>query len=288
MRAGLKPANGERKKVLLVLRQWEQPSTCVANALRLAVGRGAALEVLRVLSDPVRERERQSFMKSQLLVDERRVIRADTLNWLQDELGGEARKVRVVVARGDLAEQGARWAKLSDVGLITVSRTVQQSGTLITSLARASERAVLAPNDLFDGRPILAATDMRDSTYPVLWQAAQLANELQASLVAFHNAEPAAPSGVLGQSSAAILSRTRLRDVASILPTPTRAAVRSEQDAVRAILDEAAAVQAGVIAVGTRCRSWWRRVFCGSVAAEVTERSRLAVLVTPIDGLTSA
>jgi nucleotide-binding universal stress UspA family protein len=127
---------------------------------------------------------------------------------------------------------------------------------------------------------------MRDARYPVLRQAARLANELQSSLVAFHNSEPAAPSGAL-ESPAAVLSRARLLDVASSLPTPTRAAVRSEQDAVRAILNEAAAVEAGVIAVGTRCRSWWRRAFRGSVAAEVTKRSRLAVLVTPIDGMTA-
>lgn len=287
MRTELTLTSVEEKNVLLVLRQWEQPSGCVANALRLALGRGGSLDVLRVLPAPVQTRERPSFMESELLVDERRVTRADTQHWLLNELGRAARNVRVVVAQGDFAEQGARRAKLSGVGLILVSREVRQSGALITSLARAAERPVLAPNNLINGKPILAATDMRDSRYPVLWQAAQLAGQLHASLVVFHNAAPP-PSSEPNPDSSARLSRERLLDVASVLPAPTSAVLRSEQDAVRAILNEAAAVGAGMIAVGTRGRSWWRRVFGGSVAIEVTERSKLAVLVTPIDGLCAA
>jgi nucleotide-binding universal stress UspA family protein len=282
MRDGLSLASVEGRNVLLVLRQWEQPGTCAVNALQLALDRGASLEVLRVLPGPSYARERPSFMESQLLKDERRVVRADTLNWLQNELGGAARHVRVVVAQGDFAEQVARRAKMSNVGLITVSREAQQSGALITSIARTAERPVLAPNHLMEGRPILAATDMRDSRYPVLWQAAQLANELRAPLVAFHNSEPPSPETAPSRGSSAGSPLERLLDVTSLLPTPTIATVRSEQDTVRAILNEAAAVGASAIAVGTRCRSWWRRAFCGSVAAEVTERSKLAVLVTPI------
>jgi nucleotide-binding universal stress UspA family protein len=277
----------EEKNMLLVLRQWEQPSACVVNALRLALRRRGSLEVLRVLPTPLQTGEKPSFMESELTVDERRVTRADTQHWLHSELGGAARNVRVVVAQGDFAEQGARRAKLGGVGLILVSREVRQSGALMTSLARAAERPVLAPNDLIDGRPILAATDMRDPRYPVLWQSAQLARQLDASLVVFHNAAPPLQSEANPDSSAR-LSRERLLDVASVLPAPTSAALRNEQDAVRAILNEAAAVGAGMIAVGTRGRSWWRRVFGGSVAVEVTERSRLAVLVTPIDGLCAA
>lgn len=227
-------------------------------------------------------------MVSELLVDERRVTRADTQQWLHNELGREARNVRVIVAQGDFVVQSTRRAKLNGVGLITVSREVQQCGALVTALARAAERPVLAPSNLVEGRPILAATDMRDPRYPVLWRAAQLAGELHASVVAFHNIAPASSSREPGQDSAARSSRERLLDVASVLPTSTSAAIGNERDAVRAILDEAAAIGAGMIVLGTRYRSWWRRVLCGSVAAEVTERSKLAVLVTPMQSVGAA
>ena len=227
MRTELTLSSVEEKNMLLVLRQWEQPSACVVNALRLALRRGGSLEVLRVLPTPFQTGEKPSFMESELTVDERRVTRADTQHWLHSELGGAARNVRVVVAQGDFAEQGARRAKVGGVGLILVSREVRQSGALMTSLARGAERPVLAPNELIDGRPILAATDMRDSRYPVLWQSAQLARQLHASLVVFHNAAPPLPSEANPDSSAR-LSRERLLDVASILPAPTSAALFSK------------------------------------------------------------
>jgi nucleotide-binding universal stress UspA family protein len=270
------------RSVLLALRQWEQPHDSLIHSLRVAKRRGATLEVLRVIQE-TQLPDAGLFLQSRLLAQRRRAIRADTLDWLRSELGQEALDVHVSVAQGELSQQAARRARARDVGLIVVSHSNRESGGLLSELARAAQRPVLAPRHWGHGRPILAATDLRDSRFPVLRHAAQLAKDLDRPLVAFHSAGPASPFRAPGARPDMQASRERFMDAARILPAETATVVRSEDDPVSAILQEAAALDAGMIAVGARHRSWWRRAFGGGgVACELSERYRFAMLVSPI------
>jgi nucleotide-binding universal stress UspA family protein len=133
---------------------------------------------------------------------------------------------------------------------------------------------------------------MSHPAFPVLWEAALLARQLAAPLVTFHNIPqtllvPPHPIVIpdlvmIGAATPPEARRERLLDVASLLPIPSTPVVRSEMDAVDAILGEAATIRAELIVVGTHYRSWWERALSVSVAAEVVGRAKRSVLVTPI------
>jgi nucleotide-binding universal stress UspA family protein len=141
------------------------------------------------------------------------------------------------------------------------------------------------------GRPILAATDLQDPTFPVLKDAAQLALTLEHPLITFHNVDPLSMmSGKAALSTGVVLRggvsaatrRESLVGVSRALKVEPTPIIRTELDAVHAILDEANVCDAGLIVVGTRPCSWWQRLVDDGVATRVGNRADRDVLVTPI------
>lgn len=278
--------------VMLALRADEKPTSCVLAALSMATRLATELQVVRVLRESSRLRRTSPLFESEAEIEKRRAAHTMTVNWLLSELGEAARFIRVVVAEGDFVEQVARRAKSQQLRLIVVSPEVRRAGAVVTSLARAARTPVLGPRSGGRGGPILAATDMSHPAFPVLWEAALLARQLAAPLVTFHNIPqnilvPPHPVIIpdlvmIGAATPPEARRERLTDVTSLLPIPSTPVVRSEVDAVDAILGEAATIRAELIVVGTHYRSWWDRAFSVSVAAEIVGRARRSVLVTPI------
>jgi nucleotide-binding universal stress UspA family protein len=277
--------------VMLALHAEEQPTSCVLAALSMATKLEAELQVVRVLPEPPRLRRTSPLFESEAAIEKRRLAHTLTVRWLSSELGEAARFMRVVVAQGDFVEQVAHRAKSRRVRLIVVSPEVRRAGAVVTSLARAAETPVLGPRSGGRGGPILAATDMSHPAFPVLWEAALLARQLAAPLVTFHNIPQTLlvpphpiviPDLVMIGATPPEARRERLTDVASLLPIPSTSVVRSEVDAVDAILGEAATLRAELIVVGTHYRSWWDRALNVSVAAEIVGRAKRSVLVTPI------
>lgn len=286
----------KRDTLLLALSHDGQPSSCLLRAHALALALDAELHILRVLPAPMHA---NTIFPQWNMLDAMRTIEhtlhsgRSTQSWLQRVLADEATRVETfVIAHGDYVEQvAARAAELAPK-LIVMPAREERVGALVTSLVRATGTPVLVARDATHGESIVAATDLESVGYPVLRKAAELGRSLDAPLVAVHNLNPLAI--VIGLELAwpiAVLPgdlddarSARLAELSSKLPGDAQAVVRQEVNPVDAILSEARERDADLVVVGTRQRGWFDRLICGSVAAQVVNRARRSVLVTPLSG----
>ncbi len=294
----LRPRTGaERATVLLALADDELPTASLLRAHALARVLDAELHVLRVLPGPMYV---NTIFPQQNLLDAMRAIEhtlragRSTRTWLESVLADEATYVETfIIAHGEYVEQVAvRSAELSPQ-LIVMPARGQRAGALVTSLVRATNTPVLVARDATHGESIVAATDLEAVGYPVLRKAAELGRRLDAPLVAVHNVNPLAvavglelswPVTVLPGDSLHGARGARMAELAAKLPGDAEAVVRQEMNPVDAILGEARERDADLVVVGTRRRSWFDRMICGSVAAQVVNRAKRSVLVTPLSG----
>ena len=164
-------------------------------------------------------------------------------------------------------------------------------GGLVVALANLANVPVLIARAPSADETIVAATDLQAANYPVLRQAAQLAEQIDASLVALHNVPPPPMSARTVTRAATFDSavesqtedrRRRLERATSELQLFAEAVVSHEANSADAILREARARDADVVVVGARRPSWFERLRRGSVPSRVVDRARRSVLVTPI------
>lgn len=132
----------------------------------------------------------------------------------------------------------------------------------VTALAAAAGMPVLIARERNSRRAIVAATDLRSTTYPVPRLAAALQRCLNVPIVTVHNLQPTSivvGTGVSGPSlillppnpgRAARLGR--LTSAAARLLEQAQPVLRDEASVVDAILDEARRNDAGLVVVGAR------------------------------------
>ena len=140
--------------------------------------------------------------------------------------------------------------------------------------------------------PSSAATNLRDSRYPVLRHARSVSSMLQADLILVHNVEPAMmiPTPEVATLWLDAMPRTdvaaqtqRLATVAESMPHCVGAVVKCETNTAQAILEASRSCDADLIVVGVARRySRWERLLRTSVAARVADRAYRSVLLFPV------
>jgi len=274
----LEPRNAA---VLFTVLGDERPTSSLLRAVAIAHVLDADLHVFRVL--PPTSRVNALFPQHNVVdavyaVEQTLHAHRATKEWLSACLpDGDPAIDDFVIAHGDFIARVAQQAAELQPALIVVPSRKGETGNGVTALARASGVPVLVAREATKEGTIVAATDLEWKGYPVLSRAATLGAQLDAPVVAIHNLKPATTS--LGNEKGALVP---LQAAAGTLPVDTRAVVRSEVNAVDAILEEARVHNADMVVVGTRERTWFARFFRGNVAAQVVNRAKRSVLVVPL------
>jgi len=287
------PARTSRP-LLFALPDSGLPTASLRRALALACTLEAKLHVLRVvfgrwpLSPASPQVDLLTITRSAEYVtqSDRRLrewlTEVSPAGWLSDD---------VCTRSGDFVSHTAARALQIDASLIVVPPDERHAGEVAVKLACAAQRPVLVARSATFEESIVAATDLKDLAYPVLRTAASLSRRLDAPVIALHNLSPLMqiPSRKRGSAVAPDAGRSRaqarehLERALRRLSSQTSAVVADEVDPVDAILREAQARNADMIAVGTRPRSWLERLLVGSLAARVVNGTERSVLVVPID-----
>ncbi len=287
------------KRILLALRAGEFPAGSLMHAMDLCQTLNADLHVVRVLP--------YASMASQALrplayddaaraVDEMRGERAAVMRWLEEVTGRPEAPERVEVCRGDFVSSVLEQLEQIEPALLVIAPRSERFHSSAEQLAdRGGVPILVARWSARRGTTIVAATDLRESDFPVVRSAAELATALTASVVPLHNVSPlsAIVSRILRQPNAlrdpkAVLrerdnqQRQGLARAREQLALEHRGVVSREDAAMDAILQEATQRRADVVVVGLRARSWLERSFGTSVAAQVVKHAQGSVLVTPL------
>lgn len=290
------PAQTRRpsRPILFSLSHGSLPTDSLRRALALACTLEAKLHVLRVVFGrwPLIPASPQVDLltitrSADYVAESDRGLRewlteVSPAGWLSDD---------VCTRSGDFVSHTAARALAIDASLIVVPPGEGRAGEVAVRLARAAQLPVLVARDATFEEAIVAATDLKDRTYPVLRTAASLSRRLDAPVIALHNLTPLMliPSTRRGSAVAADVGRSRaharehLERALGRLSNQTAAVVADEVDPVDAILQEAEARNADIITVGTRPRSWFERMLRSSLAARVVDGTERSVLVVPID-----
>ena len=285
-----------RPTVLFALFEDGRPTASLLRALALSRVLDAELHVVRVL--PELSRVNALFPQNHVLDAVRTVeltLRANrsTREWLATCLGDdEAAIERFSIVHGNFLERVAGRAAELDAVLIIVPPREGRMGKTVTSLASTSGVPVLVAREATHDETIVAATDLESDGYPVLRRAAELGQQLDAPVIAVHNVNPVSvvvgldmawPFTVLHGEPIREARSARLSQISEKLPVDACAVIRNDVNPVDAILGEAREHDADLVVVGTRRRNWFDRLVAGSVAAQVVNRARRSVLVTPLD-----
>jgi nucleotide-binding universal stress UspA family protein len=211
--------------------------------------------------------------------------------WLMEVSPGGWLPDHVCTQSGDFVSHVAARAAEIDASLIVVPPGERRAGEVAVKLACAAQLPVLVARDAAFEDGIVAATDLKDPTYPVLRAAASLGRRLDAPVIALHNLSPLVPITSRGLGSAVspvtsrshVQAREHLERTLRRLSSQTTVVVADEVDPVDAILHEAQVRNADLITVGTRPHSWFERLLMSSLAARVVNGTERSVLVVPID-----
>jgi nucleotide-binding universal stress UspA family protein len=169
------------------------------------------------------------------------------------------------------AEVGARMIVIAGEGL--------RPGEDIASLARVTQTPVLVARGRLEAGPVLGATDLRDAGLHVLRRSAEMGLLIEAPVVAVHNDSPLKPAAC---SSPTANVDASLTEATARVPSITMSVLRSDDDSVQAILEEAQSMAAALVVVGTRCRPASERIRRKSTATRVVLSADCSVMVTPI------
>ncbi|HEX4351971.1 MAG TPA: universal stress protein, partial [Polyangiales bacterium] len=203
-------------------------------------------------------------------------------------------RARIRVRTGLFVKQVASHAVALRASLIMVSPRKRGLGTIVTVLARTANIPVLVLRETTLQKTIVAATDLEDLDYPVLRKAAEIAEQLRCRVIPFHNVtplsmniEPETPwpsmtmtmtSGIESENRQMRLARASRR-----LHIDAPSVTASELSPADGILQIARANDADIVVVGARPRSLLGYLVANGVAAQVVDRARRSVLVTPLD-----
>jgi nucleotide-binding universal stress UspA family protein len=206
-------------------------------------------------------------------------------------LGERFEEDHLVLAVGNFIDAVSLHAQELAANVIVVPGG-EQSGSTVTALARAARLPVLVVRRALQHQTVIAATDLADQGSTVLRHAGALAHRLQAAVVAVHSVAPRLRAPFRSRSGDDVVldaHRSKLTALAKRLHVDALV-VASVQDPVEAILSEARARGADTVVVGTHARSRFERLIRKSVAAQIVNRARRSVLVTPLgvhDGQTA-
>jgi len=287
------PLSRSGRPLLFALADGGLPTASLLRALTLARALEVQLHVLRVVLGrwPISPTSPQVDLltitrSTEYVVQSDRSLR----EWLKAFSPSGWSLEDVCTRSGDFVRHVAAHAREIDASLIMVSPGESRAGQASAKLACAAQLPVLVARQATFQESIVAATDLREPTYPVLRTAAALSRRLDAPVIALHNMSPVALSAPEQIACPATLDTLQSRDRArehlehalSRLSEQSTAVVADEVDLVAAILREAQARNVGLITVGTRPRSWFERLLSSSVAARVIDGTERSVLVVPI------
>jgi nucleotide-binding universal stress UspA family protein len=211
-----------------------------------------------------------------------------TCSWLRRLSSAADVPRRFSIVRGEFVTQVARYVEEVQAQLLLLPPHGEGFSELVASLSARTGTPVLVSRAPCKLRTILAATDLRDSEYPVLRFAGALGGRWNSDIVAVHNLDPQpvsgsekahAPADVLRGEPGRAAGMSRLRRASQQLLAPVRAVVRDDADPVDAILDEARAHDAHLVVVGLK--QGHRSNRCG-VTARVVDLAQRSVLVVPV------
>jgi nucleotide-binding universal stress UspA family protein len=273
------------KPVLFALFESDLPSASLATALAISDLFQSELHVLRILPafdgiNPLAP----SIDQLLRALDHRLEVEHTTCAWLKDGLGSEGARERLKLRYGDPVDEIAAHAGALEAQMIIVAPGMPPYGRMVTALARAARVPVLVARARRETDIIVAATDLRDRTFPVLRTAAEFGQRLHASVVAIHNVGTPTPHESASDrvTYACNTCARRLRDASRRLAIDADVVISRELSSAEAILREARMRNVDLIVVGARARSWLERWTNRSVAARVVGGAEGSVLVTPL------
>jgi nucleotide-binding universal stress UspA family protein len=285
-----------RAVVLFAMFEEGQPTASILRARALSRVLEAELHVLRVLPEYTRVNAvfpQNNSMDALQAVERAFRTKTHTRLWLRECLGDDESAVdHIAIVHGDFVDMATQQAAKHDTVLIVIPPCAGNIGHTVTSLATTSGVPVLVAREATKDETIIAATDLQDTAYPVLRQAAKLGQQLDASVIALHNVNPmpvlvgtgmAWPITVYPSNPVCEARSARLTQISQKLPGDAHPVIRNEMNAADAILGEAREHDADLVIVGTRRRrNWFDRLVAGNVAAQVVNRAKRSVLVTPL------
>lgn len=280
--------------MLVAVHDLQSAETTLWRAFALSRSRGCKLHVLRVLP-PV-------HVPNPLFPEDRSIERIAAMTELDAETDALRRKLtdlfpsetwegRVETRSGAFVRTIEACAENKRVDLVVMQPPQGRLGADVSRLASALRVPILVARTVAAGECILAATDLRDPNYPVLSEATELGARLELPVVALHNVPQTAPvlTGPFGWPVATLpdatlpeIRRKHLNE--SIRRTGAQGSIlRCGLETPGAILREARSLDADLVVVGTRAKSWLSRFFSRSVAADVIDVASRSVLVVPIN-----
>jgi len=277
--------------VVLALFASGRPSSCLRWAARLARDTGSQLHVVRVLPE---EEEvgcalgAHNALQILRAVEHTLVSHRSTSSWIRRLSSPDSTPRRFSIVRGEFVTQIARYVEEVQAQLVLLPAQNDGVSQIVAALSAQTGTPVLVSRTPCNVQTIVAATDLRDSEYPVLRFAGELGQRLNSDIVAVHNLDPQPMCGHAGESDAADVLRgepgraaglERLRRASDYLVAPVQAVVRDDADPVDAILDEARARGAHLVVIGQRPG---RRRDRSGVTARVVDFAQRSVLVIPI------
>lgn len=286
-------ASAAKRSILLVLPARGHPTRILLRALALARVLGAKLHVLRMLPSAFRVRThaaRDFVARIRALENLAHGNRA-TGQWLSDIAGDVDTIERFDVIQGEFSEHVRVHARELAVQAIVVAASEGKGGGAMTNLACRAGLPVLVAREAVGRNTIVAATDLRDGSYPVLAKAADWSRKLDVSMVALHNFSPLPlpipfeldwPLGGLWSDPVQQGLSARLAHVSNQLNLESEPVTRHELHPATAILREAVRRDADLVMVGVRARWWLNRPMLGCVASQVVNRAKCSVLVLPL------
>lgn len=199
---------------------------------------------------------------------------------------------RFQTTEGDFVETTVMVAAELGAELIVLPPLPRNGGDAAAQVAHAARVPVLVARPGRSQNTVVAATNLRDSRYPVLRHARSVSSMLQADLILVHNVEPAMmiPTPEVATLWLDAMPRTdvaaqtqRLATVAESMPHCVGAVVKCEANTAQAILEASRSCDADLIVVGVARRySRWERLLRTSVAARVADRAYRSVLLFPV------
>jgi nucleotide-binding universal stress UspA family protein len=271
--------------VLLALKGLAEPAGALRRGAELARAAGTFLAVLRVRDEHRHLPGEAATLPASPAPTNLELAERTTL-WITAELGDAVRTHRVLLSDAGFDSEVVHTARMLRASLVVLASDAHQRAEHATYLALRSNVPVLVAREAHAGGAIVAATDLDTSDYPVLRRAAELARRLNAPAVFVHNVgEPHAAASEVADSG----RRARLADASRMLArlqgelAPQATAVVSESatasDAVLAIAKD---LDADLIVVGARQRSWLGRALGGLMAERTAWRAPRSVLIVPM------
>jgi len=290
----VRPLTHGPKRILLAAGE-RSPLLALIRASELAAELEAELHVLRVLAPPRGLPATDTPQKSAEIRLFEAVLgcQQETRTLWAQVLGRNGGDARIDVRVGPFVAEVAQHAAALHAMLVVVPAHDAELGARVTLIARTLDLPVLVARPPAKGETILAATDLRDPTYPILQLAANLARHLALSVIALHNFTPLRvdtflrASGPVSSAEQDELTACAQRlDVATgALDAPSEGVVACLASTVDAILGLARSSGSDVIVVGTRAQPVGATALPPSVASEVAERAVSSVLVAPLRGV---